>query len=109
MKSPGNLSEDLNRQRVRSGRGVGHDRQRVDVSSDNGALSTAWTNEIAMEVPETGLPSGHPQRTIKTYRFSVEHLILDDVTHEGRVFLRLAEALRKRHGIPKGILDVLGQ
>jgi tetratricopeptide (TPR) repeat protein len=71
-------------------------------SADHPALSTAWTNDISIEVPETGLSIGQIQRMLKS-RFGHDQHIDGDLvqTEKGG----LAFTVRGTGILPKTFVD----
>src|SRR5450759_3071008 len=57
-------------------------------SAEHRSLSNAWTNDIAIEVPETGISIGQLERTLKT-RFGHDQHIDGDLVEPGKGGLAL--------------------
>jgi tetratricopeptide (TPR) repeat protein len=71
-------------------------------SADHPSLSTAWTNDISIEVPETGLSIGQIQRMLKS-RFGHDQHIDGDLVQSGKG--GLAFTVRGTGVLPKTFTD----
>jgi len=71
-------------------------------SAEHRALSNAWTNEIAIDVPETGISIGQLERMLKT-RFGHDQHIDGDLVQTGRGGLALT--VRGSRILPRTFTD----
>jgi tetratricopeptide (TPR) repeat protein len=76
------------------------------ITADKRGLSNAWTNEIAIEVPETGLSVGQIENLLKA-RFGHDEHIDGDLTMKDTAGLTLT--VRGTHILPKAFTDQSGR
>jgi TPR repeat len=75
------------------------------IAAEKRGLSNAWTNEISIEVPETGLSSGQIEHLLKE-RFGHDEQIVGDLTKTDTDGLALT--VRGTHILPKTFADPSG-